>query len=171
MRRIRLDPAKALFFSIFVTLTLQYEGTYAIELESKASEFGPNVALRSSDEISFSPWTILTMAPDGSWGAATNMSFGRALAKAISNCKEKYRGNIGCGYQHAAMRRGWSLAFRCGEENILVAERALADAVKRAKVRDQELRMLYTNLPTCRLLVSVDPYGEVTEWEFRSAKT
>lgn len=32
-------------------------------------------------------WTVVTMAPDGSWGSATEPSVGQALAKAIGNCK------------------------------------------------------------------------------------
>lgn len=37
----------------------------------------------------------------------------------------------------------WSLALRCGNENIIVAERSLAAAEQLARKREGELRRLY----------------------------
>ena len=54
-------------------------------------------------------WTVLMMAPDGSWGAATNFSVNRAIATAITNCKAAYQREIGCGAIITTIRAGWSL--------------------------------------------------------------
>ena len=53
-------------------------------------------------------WTVLMMAPDGSWGAATNFSVNRAIATAITNCKAAYQREIGCGAIITTIRAGWS---------------------------------------------------------------
>jgi hypothetical protein len=55
-------------------------------------------------------FTVLTMAPDGEWGVATEMFINRAIAGAISDCKSKYRREIGCGYQITSIRAGWSVS-------------------------------------------------------------
>jgi hypothetical protein len=108
------------------------------------------------------PWTVLTAAPDGSWGVATEMDPGRAIAGAIANCKKMYQKEIGCGASLAAINSGWSLAIRCGGENIIVAEKTLADAEKAAAHRENELRVSYVpNMPACRRVLTVDPHGAV----------
>jgi hypothetical protein len=73
-------------------------------------------------------WTVVTMAPEGAWGSATELSLGQALAKAIANCKRMSGREIGCGAQSRAIKSGWILATRCGDTNIVVAERRLSDA-------------------------------------------
>ena len=107
-------------------------------------------------------WTVVTMAPDGSWGSATELTVGQALAKAIGNCKAMSGTRIGCGAQSRAIQAGWIVATRCGDRNILVGERRLADAEQAARKRETELRELYApDLPPCRRVLTVNPRGGV----------
>jgi hypothetical protein len=107
-------------------------------------------------------WTVVTMAPDGSWGSATELSVGQALARAIDNCKAMSGTKIGCGAQSRAIQAGWIVATRCGGTNILVAERRLADAERAALTREADLREHYApNLPPCRRVLTVNPRGGV----------
>jgi hypothetical protein len=107
-------------------------------------------------------WTVVTMAPDGAWGSATEPSVGLALAKAIGNCKAMSEAKIGCGAQSRATQGGWILATRCGDRNIVVAERRLADAERAAREREADLRALYApDLPPCRRVLTVKPRGGV----------
>ena len=107
-------------------------------------------------------WTVVTMAPDGSWGSATEPSVGQALAKAIAYCKAMANKEIGCGAQFRAIQAGWVLATRCGDTNIIVADRRLADAERAASERETDLREHYTpDLPPCRRVLAVNPRGGV----------
>jgi len=106
--------------------------------------------------------TALVIAPDGTWGMATEPSVGRALANAISDCKSKYRQEIGCGYRSTIIREGWSLALRCGRENIIVAEKTLHAAEQAAIDSELRLRRDYKpDMPPCVRVVSVDPDGRI----------
>jgi hypothetical protein len=107
-------------------------------------------------------WTVVTMAPDGSWGSATEPSAGQALARAIANCKAMSGTRIGCGSQSRAIRAGWIVATRCGDRNIIVAERRLADAERAARERETDLREHYaSDLPPCRRVLTINPRGGV----------
>lgn len=107
-------------------------------------------------------WTVLTMAPDGSWGAATSLSTNRAIAGAIVNCKTMSQSEIGCGANFTAIRAGWSLGIRCGRENIIMAAKTLADAEQAAVNREIELRQLYVpDMSSCQRVVTVDPQGAI----------
>jgi hypothetical protein len=107
-------------------------------------------------------WTVVTMAPDGAWGAATELSVGQALAKAIANCKAMSGRDIGCGSQSRVIQAGWILATRCGDRNILVAERRLADAEQAARQWQTDLREHYApDLPPCRRVLTINPRGGV----------
>ena len=107
--------------------------------------------------------TVLTIAPDGTWGAATEGSTGRAITNAIGDCKSRYQREIGCGYQQTSVRAGWSLALRCGNENIIVAAKTLVEAEQDAINREIELRTVYQpDMPPCVRVVSVDPQGAIT---------
>lgn len=121
--------------------------------------------LRASQaEDHFKPWTALAVAPDGSWGAATELDTGKAISSAISNCKKKYLKEIGCGAVIKMVRAGWILAFRCGAENIIVAEKNLADAREMAATREKELRAAYVpNMPACARVLTIEPDGTVTD--------
>ncbi|MPZ56693.1 MAG: hypothetical protein GEU91_09405 [Rhizobiales bacterium] len=110
--------------------------------------------------------TVLAIAPDGTWGAATEPSMGRAIKNAIDHCKSKYQRKIGCGHRFTTIRGGWSLAFRCGKENIIAAERTLAGTERTALRREHELRTQYVpDMPACVRTVTVDPHGAVVAQE------
>jgi hypothetical protein len=107
-------------------------------------------------------WTVVTMAPDGAWGSATELSVGQALARAIANCKGMSGMKLGCGAQSRAIQAGWIVAARCGDRNIVVAERRLADAERAARERETDLREHYApDMPPCRRVLTVDPHGRV----------
>jgi hypothetical protein len=107
-------------------------------------------------------WTVVTLAPDGAWGSATELTVGQALAKAIGNCKAMSGTKIGCGAQLRAIQAGWIVATRCGDTNIMVAERRLADAERAARKRETDLRQIYApDLPPCRRVLTVNPRGGV----------
>jgi hypothetical protein len=113
-------------------------------------------------EFESAPTTVLMMAPNGSWGAATNDSMSTAIAAAITQCKRRYQKAIGCGSYLTTIRGGWSLGIRCGSENILAAEKTLFEAEQAAIDRELELRRLYVPaMPPCVRLVSVDPSGAI----------
>jgi len=107
-------------------------------------------------------WTVLTVAPDGAWGVATEMDVIGAISAAIGNCREMTRAEIGCGGQFIMFRAAWSLGVRCGDHNILVAEENLDEAEFTASWREHELRQLYApDLPPCSVMVTVDPAGTI----------
>ncbi len=107
-------------------------------------------------------WTVLTMAPNGSWGAATETMSNRAIANATAECGFKNRNEIGCGAYQVAVQQGWLLGIRCGNENILAAARDLAEAEHSAARRENELRWSNVpDMPPCRRVVTIDPRGMI----------
>jgi hypothetical protein len=107
-------------------------------------------------------FTVLTMAPDGAWGTATDPRINRAIFLAIQNCKAMSGAKIGCGAYMTTVRGGWSLGIRCGGENIIVADRNLAEAEERARKREAELRERYVpDMPACARVATVDPNGAI----------
>ena len=88
-------------------------------------------------------WTVLTMAPDGAWGVGSDMGVVEAITRAVGHCRTMTAAEIGCGGQFIMFRDAWSLGIRCGDRNILIAERSLNDAELRASWREHELRTLY----------------------------
>jgi hypothetical protein len=122
----------------------------------------PSTTARSSYEDWWKDVTVLAIAPDGAWGVGTDKMFDRAVALALADCKRKYRREIGCGYIQTAVRAGWSIMFRCGGENIVAAERRLADAIQQARRQEFQLRMHYqSDMSRCERIVTVDPHGSV----------
>jgi hypothetical protein len=105
-------------------------------------------------------FTALTMAPDGAWGTATDPRVNRAIDLAISNCRSMSKAPLGCGGYLTTVRGGWSLGIRCGRETIITADRVLAEAERRARLREAHLRQLYAaKIPPCVRVVTVDPNG------------
>ena len=105
---------------------------------------------------------MLTMAPDGAWGAATEITTNLAIARAIGNCKTMAQSEIGCGAYFTTIRAGWSFGLRCGRENIVVAAKDLGEAEQAAAQRERELRQLYVpDMPACLRVVMVDPIGAI----------
>jgi hypothetical protein len=129
----------------------------AVMFLAAASTMSPVVAQAPSDD----DWTVLTMAPDGSWGAATGQ-INRAIANAITNCKIAYQRELGCGAVLTSIRTGWSLGIGCGGEAFVVAEKMLAYAEQAATRREAKLRQHYVpDMPPCRRVVTVDPNGSI----------
>jgi len=119
---------------------------------------------RSQTPITFSQdeWTVLTMAPDGSWGVATEPFMNRAIAEAIRMCRGMSGQQLGCGAVLTSVQAGWSLGIRCGEENILAADQYLENAERIARERELELRYVHAaQLGMCRRVVTVNPQGRV----------
>ena len=135
----------------------------ALTLGAVAAAFAQSV---SSQPPAIEEWahdfTVLTMAPDGAWGTATDSRINRAIHLAITNCKAMSEMVLGCGSYMTTVRGGWSLGIRCGRENIIVADRNLAEAERRALRRETELRERYVrDMPPCARVVTVDPNGMV----------
>ncbi|HUI97403.1 MAG TPA: hypothetical protein VLX44_16735 [Xanthobacteraceae bacterium] len=107
--------------------------------------------------------TVVTMAPGGAWGVATESTASLAIAKAIDNCRKRTTGEeLGCGAYAATIRGGWILGLRCGDRSILAADHDLAAAKRIATNREGELRRLYVpNLPLCVRVLTVDPGGAI----------
>jgi hypothetical protein len=133
----------------------------ALTLAAIAAAFAQSTA---SQPAAIEEWahdfTVLTMAPDGAWGTATDSRINRAIFLAISECKAMSKMELGCGAYLTTVRGGWSLGIRCGNENIIVADRHLAEAEQRARRREAELRERYVrDMPPCARVVTVDPNG------------
>lgn len=103
--------------------------------------------------------TAVAIAPDGTWGVATQPYTGAAIAEAIVNCQRKYEHKIGCGYRSVIARRGWALLFRCGSENVLVAGRWRSDAETSARKQESARRVYVPDMPSCVLKLTVSPNG------------
>jgi hypothetical protein len=110
-------------------------------------------------------WTVMTIAPNGAWGAATESELNRAIAQSIARCTAMAKGR-GCGaYQISAQRR-FAIAWRCGAENILAAGETLDQARQAARQREEELRRDYhPEMASCRQVATVAPDGSVTPAE------
>ena len=136
-------------------------GTLAASL-AQTSPLRVDLAAADAPQFEWAPTTVLVMGPNGSWGAATSDSIGVATAAAIAHCKRMYRKAVGCGAYFTAIRAGWSLAIRCGDETIMAAEKTLIEAEQAAIDRELELRRRYRpDLPPCVRLVSIDPSGAI----------
>ena len=117
---------------------------------------------RNRSQVSDHPWTVATVAPDGSWGVATEPYIYQAIAAAVSNCKRMSRQQIGCGAQFRVIRAGWIIAMRCANTNIIAAEMNIAAAESAAADRERALRVAYAGeMPACSRVITVNPYGTV----------
>jgi len=86
-------------FAAAISLSLWSETCAATEL---------NVPPTASTDIDW--WqkdlTVVVIAPDGTWGVATDPITGRAIANAMADCKNKYQSKIGCGSQMTFVHGG-----------------------------------------------------------------
>jgi hypothetical protein len=107
-------------------------------------------------------WTVLTLASDGTWGAATEGTVNRAIASAIGACRAKSPRSSDCGAKFVSIRAAWSVALLCGEETIVAAAKQRAEAEERASERERELRWVHRrNMPPCMRVVAINPNGFV----------
>jgi hypothetical protein len=138
-----------------------FAATISLGLWSEACSGGEWPAA-STDDYWDTDITVVAIAPDGTWGVATEPFINRAIANAIADCKNKYQSKIGCGSRITSIRGGWSIGKRCGDRSIFVAEESLAKAEQAAINREIELRQLYApDMPPCVRVMSVDPNGDV----------
>lgn len=106
--------------------------------------------------------TVLAMATDGSWGAATDVRLSSASAAANTRCRAMTVEPAGCDDHQVTVYDGWALAVRCGPETILVADRDLKEAERRARMRERDLREIYSaSMPPCHRVVTIDPTGKM----------
>jgi ribosomal protein RSM22 (predicted rRNA methylase) len=139
---------------------------YALALNFSASNTSLAQSNAQSDAIVINAsgydWTALAIAPDGSWGVATEISTNQAITQAIINCKIMHKKEMGCGHQMTLVQAGWSLAIRCGGENIIVSDMNLAGAEQSAINRESELRQHYVpDMLPCTRVVTVNPHGAI----------
>ena len=119
----------------------------------------PSWQERAAREDRMHDFTVLTMFGDA-WGAATESTLNEAIGRAMANCKAMSGPVLGCGAYSTTIRAGWSLGIRCGRENIIVADKDLAEAERRASRREVELRTHFQpEMPACVRVVTIDPSG------------
>jgi len=106
------------------------------------------------------PWTVVTVAPDGSWGIGHKPYMYQAIAEAVTNCKKMHRKNIGCGAQLQTIQAGWVVVIRCHNTNILTPASVLSAAVQLASKREATLRAKSAQeFSACAHIVTVNPNG------------
>jgi hypothetical protein len=158
-----------LSFRLVAAVLICGAGASAVHADFEAGQQPQSQASRSQTSQSQAPqsetweypWTVVTMAPDGSWGAASEAYIYQAIAKAVSNCRKMSRHAIGCGAQFTVIRAGWTIALRCGSTNIIAAEPSIAAAERVAADRETALRLARSEkLPPCARIVMVSPWGE-----------
>jgi hypothetical protein len=126
------------------------------------AQYGSAESARAPITLSQDSWTVLTVAPDGAFGTATDDLINRAIAGAIAKCRTMSRHELGCGARFTAVQAGWSLGLRCGREVIIAADTDIAVAEQAAKSRETALRQFPgSDLPACRRLVTVGPTGRI----------
>ncbi|ARP98252.1 hypothetical protein [Pseudorhodoplanes sinuspersici] len=133
-----------------------------IGLGSLNSSFAQAVRTTEFDQSNLD-WTFgitaAAIAPDGTWGVATQPYTSAAIAEAIAKCQRKYEPKIGCGYRSVIVRRGWTLLSRCGSENVLVAGRWQSDVEAAARKQESAQRVYVPDMPPCVLKLTVGPNG------------
>jgi hypothetical protein len=121
----------------------------------------------SANEVSVTasdhPWTVVTVAPDGSWGVGTKPYIYLAIAEAVSSCKRVYRSKVGCGAQLEAVQAGWILLIRCSGSNITAAGATLANAIRVVTERETALRSTFSLQGPCSHVITVNPDGVVVQ--------
>jgi hypothetical protein len=107
-------------------------------------------------------WTVLTITPNGAWGAATDGALNQAIAGAIARCRA-ITPEGGCGAYQISVQRQFAIALLCGRETILAAGATLDDARRGARKREQALRRDYhADMQGCRQVALVAPDGIAT---------
>jgi hypothetical protein len=154
-----------LSFRIVAAVLICGTGATAVQADSEAGQQPQSQALRPKTLQSQAwdhPWTVVTIAPDGSWGAASEAYIYQAIAKAVANCRRMSRHAIGCGAQFTVIRAGWTIALRCDIGNIIVAEPSIAAAEHAAANRETALRLAQGGtMPPCSRVLTVSPDGKV----------
>lgn len=108
-------------------------------------------------------WTVVTMARGGAWGAFTSPSLAEAIAASIRACKTMSAGESDCGAEFRAIRRGWTLAFLCGDHRILATGYSLREAEAAIRFRTELKRANVRDMPPCKQVLAVNPAGAIIE--------
>jgi len=124
----------------------------------------------SSDLASAEQWLALTLAPDGTWGAAARDNSNAAIGAAIAQCAERSprpaTSVTGCGALLRLAQNGWGIAEICGARWHVSVEPTLGEA--ELSLQAWKLSLKYEHgiaLPECRRVVTVGPDGEPTEYQ------
>jgi hypothetical protein len=108
-------------------------------------------------------WTVVTMARGGAWGASTSPSLAEAIAASIRACKTMSIGGSDCGAEFRAIRRGWTLAFLCGDHRVLATGYSLQEAEAAIRFRIELKRANVHVMPPCKQVLAVNPAGATIE--------
>jgi hypothetical protein len=154
-----------LSFRVVAAVLICGAGASAVHADSEAGQQPQSKVLQSNAlkrQVWEPPWTVVTIAPGGSWGVASEAYIYQAIAKAVSDCRKMSRHAIGCGAQFTVVRAGWTIALRCGRSNIIVAEPSIGAAERAAAERETELRLSdRAKIPPCFHVLTVNPDGYV----------
>src|SRR5262245_53461333 len=108
-------------------------------------------------------WTVVTMARGGAWGVFTSPSLAEAIAAAVRACKSMSTGVNDCGAEFRAIRRGWTLAFLCGDHRILATGNSQQEAEASMRFRTELKRAYVHDMPLCKQVLAVDPDGVIVD--------
>src|SRR5262245_7085618 len=127
-------------------------------------------ALLNTDLASAEEWLALTLAPDGTWGAAASDNINAAIGGAIAQCTKRSQrppaSITGCGALLRLARNGWGIAEICGTYWHVSIEPTLDEA--ELSLQAWKLSLKYEHgiaLPECRRVVTVGPDGEPAEYQ------
>jgi len=122
------------------------------------------------DSASAEQWLALTLAPDGTWGAAARDNSSAAIAGAVAQCAQRSPRRpiaiTGCGALLRLARDGWGIAEICGTHWYVSVEPKLGEA--ETSLQAWKLSLKYEHgiaLPECRRVVTVGPDGEPAEYQ------
>jgi hypothetical protein len=121
----------------------------------------PSFAQSTDQDDWTKDWTVVTLAQNGAWGAATDESLSQAIATARRNCMAMAVVLTDCAAKFTAIRSGWTLGVLCGTYSIIVAERDLSEAEAALRNREYELASFHVDFPPCERVITVDPTGAV----------
>jgi len=115
-------------------------------------------------------WLIVTLARNGSWGAASNSSQSQAIAETTRSCREMAGTSGDCGAQFMAARNGRIIANLCGDHKVIATGSSLISAEQEALNREISLQLSYVpDLPPCKRIVTVDPSGAIVPLNQRNS--
>ena len=104
--------------------------------------------------------TVVTLARDGAWGAATAAATGQAIAAAVRDCRAMAAPPSDCGAQLAFSRASWIVANLCGDHKILTTGKTLVEAEQAALAWEADVKRLFVpNLAPCWRVLVVDTRG------------
>ena len=129
-------------------------GTINTSIAQPASAQPPAIERWADD------FTVLTMAPDGAWGTATDVYVNGAINRAIKSCKEMSEQADRLRRLYDDGSRRLELRYPMWARNDPCRGARFGGSGTAALMREAELRYTYSrNMPPCRRIVTVDPNG------------